>query len=64
MGEGDNYTNVSPPYRGSAVFAPLPSSGPKWWGNFPKGTELASSLVVSLGKALNVITSTFEWLDW
>jgi len=25
---------------------------------------LASSLVVSLGKALNGIASTFEWLDW
>jgi len=24
----------------------------------------ASSLVVPLGMALNVIASTFEWLDW
>jgi len=24
----------------------------------------ASSLVVSLGKALNGIACTFEWLDW
>jgi len=24
----------------------------------------ASSLVASLGKALNGIASTFEWLDW
>jgi len=26
--------------------------------------RLASSLVVSLGKTLNGIASTFEWLDW
>jgi len=25
---------------------------------------LASSLVVSLGKALDLIAFTFEWLDW
>jgi len=24
----------------------------------------ASSLVVSLGKALNGIASTYEWIDW
>jgi len=30
-----------------------------WCGDRP-----ASSLVVSLGKDLNGITSTFEWLDW
>jgi len=28
------------------------------------GDRLTSSLVVSLGKALNGIASTFEWLDW
>jgi len=28
------------------------------------GDRPASSLVVSLGKALNGIVSTFEWLDW
>jgi len=27
-------------------------------------SRLVSSLVVSLGKALNGIASTFEWLDW
>jgi len=26
--------------------------------------QFACSLVVSLGKALNGIASTFEWLDW
>jgi len=30
-----------------------------WWE-----AGKASSLVVSLGKALNGIVSTFEWLDW
>jgi len=29
-----------------------------------KGYRPASSLVVSLGKALNGIASTYEWLDW
>jgi len=28
------------------------------------GDRPASSLVVSLGKAINGIASTFEWLDW
>jgi len=28
------------------------------------GDRPVSSLVVSLGKALNGIASTFEWLDW
>jgi len=28
------------------------------------GDRPASSLVVSLGKALNRFASTFEWLDW
>jgi len=31
----------------------------EWCENRP-----ASSLVVSLGKALNGIAFTFEWLDW
>jgi len=26
--------------------------------------KLLSSLVVSLGKALNEIASTYEWIDW
>jgi len=31
--------NVSPPYRGGAVPAPLPSGGPKWRGIFSEGSD-------------------------
>jgi len=32
--------------------------------NIKKKDKLASLLAVSLGKSLNRITSTFEWLNW
>jgi len=41
-------------------------SFPAWRSALKEKCEAlkASSLVVSLGKALNGIASTFEWLDW
>jgi len=40
----------------SAPSPPIQKTFPRHWP--------ASSIVVSLGEELNVIASTFEWLDW
>jgi len=38
-------------------------SFPAWLSDSVK-IKLTSSLVVTLGKALNGVVSTFEWLNW